>query len=281
MAWPAISIARAAYGDHPRGDAPLWRAGGFELLDLLANARYATTATFAAAAAAMLVSTILGALPTAALVASIAYSTRDLKAPPLRDVAARAVRAFGPMLVVLAVGAVVEGLLLGLGAIAGAIAGSALEHRAGEARAEQVGWIVFALFTLGGAFVGVTCDLARAAVVRFRVRGLAALRLGVNAVRRAPAVAFWSWAWRAIAGLALVGVGALVSDRLGGRGGAALVALGGLHQVVVVTRLALRASWLAKALRTVDGAHRVVRQDARAEADASSARSGAPSGPTS
>ncbi len=257
FAWPAISVVRAAYGDHPYGDAPLWNRGGFELLDLLANARYATSAVMGAMTAVFLASAVLGLLPTAALLASVAYSTRDLRAPPLRDVAVRALRAFRPMALVFVIAGLAEGVLLGAGLILGAIAASSFESRLGEARAEQISWIVFALFAALVAFVGVVSDLARAAIVRFRVRGVPAIRLALNAARRAPALAFWSWAWRAAAAATLVAIGALVADRVDGRGGMALLALAALHQLIVATRIALRASWLAKALRVVDDAHRV------------------------
>jgi hypothetical protein len=43
------------------------------------------------------------------------------------------------------------------------------------------------------------------------------------------------------------------------RGGAALFVLFALHQLMIGVRVALHASWLAKALRAVDYAHRVVR----------------------
>jgi hypothetical protein len=54
-------------------------------------------------------------------------------------------------------------------------------------------------------------------------------------------------------------MGALVAERIGGRGGATLFVLFALHQLVIGVRVAMHASWLAKALRAVDYAHRVVR----------------------
>ena len=54
-------------------------------------------------------------------------------------------------------------------------------------------------------------------------------------------------------------IGAVVASKIGGRGGGALLALTAIHQLVVLTRVALRASWLAKALRLVDKAHRVTK----------------------
>jgi len=67
---------------------------------------------------------------------------------------------------------------------------------------------------------------------------------------------WWSWAWRMLASVAPVLTGAAVAERLGGRGGVALVVLFALHQCVVVVHVGLRASWLAKALRAVDVALR-------------------------
>jgi hypothetical protein len=77
-------------------------------------------------------------------------------------------------------------------------------------------------------------------------------------LRREPLALTWSWAWRAAASLVPIVFGSLVAERLGGRGGLALVGLFGIHQTVVLSRVALRASWLAKAMRAVDGAHHVV-----------------------
>jgi hypothetical protein len=55
---------------------------------------------------------------------------------------------------------------------------------------------------------------------------------------------------------------AAVTGRLGSSGAFALFFLLVLHQSVVLARVALRASWLAKALRAVDGALRRVRDAA-------------------
>ena len=44
-----------------------------------------------------------------------------------------------------------------------------------------------------------------------------------------------------------------MAGKLGGHGGFDLVFLFVLHQSVIVVRVALRTSWLARALRAVDG----------------------------
>ena len=67
--------------------------------------------------------------------------------------------------------------------------------------------------------------------------------------RPAPVV---SWAWRALAALVPVASGRW-SGRLGGRGGSRCCARG-CHQAVVLARVALRVSWLARALRAADAA---------------------------
>ncbi len=129
----------------------------------------------------------------------------------------------------------------------------------GEARAEQLQGLVLALFLVAASAIGVAHDLARAAVVRFDVPGTRAVVLGSRTLRLAPLPLWWSWAWRALASVAPVVAVATVAGRLGARGAAALFFLFVLHQSVVLARVALRASWLAKALRAVDGALRRVR----------------------
>jgi hypothetical protein len=108
------------------------------------------------------------------------------------------------------------------------------------------------LFLGAASTIGVLLDLTRAAAVRLGVRALRGLVLGVAAFRHSPVRLWWSWAWRAAAGVAPVIVAAGIANRLGGRGGLALVALALAHQAVAFSRVALHASWLACALRAVD-----------------------------
>jgi len=153
----------------------------------------------------------------------------------------------------------VEALLVGLALVAVATVSSHSAGRLGDARADQLGWLV-GLVILGLAgVVGVLHDLARAASVRFRVRTIRACRCAMNAFLRNPTSMLWSWAWRAAAGWAPVAIGSLVAAKLGGHGGVALFALTIVHQLVALSRVAFRASWFATALRAVDHAHRVIR----------------------
>jgi hypothetical protein len=252
VALPAASVVRAAYADHPRGDAPLWAPGGLELVDLLLHEMHGVSAIVSTALACAAFAAVVGLLPMAALMTSITHATRDRRAPGLARVAPSAVRAFRPMLVVLVLTLVIQALVLGATALGAGALESSLTPRLGEARGQQIAAVVFAVgvVLLWGA--GIVQDLARAAVVRFRVSGLRAYAAGWTTIRRAPVATYWSWAWRALVAWAPVIVAAYVASRIGGRGGLALASLAALHQLVVVLRVALRASWLASALRLVD-----------------------------
>jgi hypothetical protein len=256
LAYPTSAWVRAAYGAHPEGDAPLWRPGALALFDLLARAQ-----VFSALGAHALLVTVVGALvgllPLAILVTSMAYATPERRAPRLGRVVARAAPRLPALVGLLVVTALTQTIVLGLGAAAaGALAGAT---SLGEARAQQLAGVVLLLFLLLLAMIGVVHDLARTAAIRFEVGPVTALRLALNAWRRGVATTLFSWGWRAAVAWAPVAMGAFVAHRLGGRTGLALLFLLVLHQLIVLSRIALRASWLAKALRLVDDAHRVIR----------------------
>jgi len=259
LAWPIASVVSGAYGRHPRGDAVLWDRGGFALVDLALRSTSALRALGASAAIVVLIAAIGGLFPASAALTSIAYTTRERTPPRLRDLVGRATRASRSFALLLLMTTILQALLLGAGYWFGSVATYYVTPRAGVVRGEEVGWIVIALFGVLALVCGVTQDLARAAVVRFRVEGVHGFALGMNVVRRGAVAVVWSWAWRGGVGAALLVVGSVVAERFGGQGGGALVALAVVHQSIVVARVALRASWLAKALRAVDNAHRVVR----------------------
>jgi hypothetical protein len=257
--WPAASLVRAVYGSDPRGDTPLWTPGGHALLDFMLHEQHGLRAASTGATLVLVAGAVAGLVPMAALMTSMAYGTRERRVPGFVRCVTEGLRHFRPMMVLLVVTAVLQALVVGLGAAAGSIVESWAHVSMGEARAEQLQVLVLAVFLLGASVIGVAHDLARAAVVRFGVSGARAVLLGTRTLRLAAAPLWWSWAWRALASVApIVGVAA-VAGRLEGRGGAALLFLLVLHQSVVLARVALRASWLAKALRAVDGALRRLR----------------------
>jgi len=258
VALPTAAAVASSYGRHPSGDAPLWQPGGLPLIDLLADGSGAVRETLVLAALLVFVAGIVDLVPLGALVASVGYVTRDRRSPPMSAAIARATAAFPTFAALFAMASLAEGALVGGAILVSTHLAALTLAKLGEARSDQIAWLA-ALAILGlAAVVGVLHDLARAAAVRFRVRAFRAWGLALNSFTRAPAAVLWSWAWRGLAGWVPVATAALVATRYGGRGGGPLVALFVVHQLVLVARVAFRASWLAAALRAVDSAHRVI-----------------------
>jgi hypothetical protein len=253
-AWPAASLARAVYGNDPRGDAPLWAPGAHALVDLLWHEGHGLSAAVGSAEVVLAFAAIAGLVPMAGVMFAIAYATRERRPAGLVSGLAGALRVFPAMALLLVLVALAQALVVGAGLVAASFAEGSTHAGLGEARAQQVEGLVGLLFLVASSVLGVVHDLARAVVVRFRVRGLAALKLAAWTFRLAPASLWWSWAWRAGAAWAPVLVAAGVAERVAGRGGFALFFLALLHQAVVLSRLALHTSWWAKALRSVDSA---------------------------
>jgi hypothetical protein len=258
VGWPAAGLAHAAWSGDAHGDAPLWAPGGHALADWLWRDQHALTELSHGAALVLVVGAVAGLVPVAALLVALAYATRDRLPPGFTRCMAEGFRAFRPMIVLLAMATLLQALTLA----AGALVAGGVEHAThgwlGEARAQQLEALVFLVFLAAVSFVGVAHDLGRAAVVRFGVGGIRGFALGARTLRLYPVSTWWSWAWRALASLAPVLAVAAVAGRIGGEGGVALVFLGVMHQAVVGARVALRASWLARALRGVDGTLRRV-----------------------
>jgi len=266
IAWPLTRAVAHAYGSHPDGDGVLFRAGSLELGDFLMNGfrmGYAGPALASHLTILLPAALVLGLLPLAALMASMAHATRDRHAPRLRQLWPYVGSSFWPMAILLVVaGLAIAGLGAGAIALGSAIASSYAggTHAGGEPRASWLGVCVAAIGLLLPCFVGIMHDMARAAIVRFRVTAVRSVVLAWKTIARHPVRECWSYLWRAGVSLALVALGALVATRLGGRPGVALFTVFVMHQLIVLSRVALRASWLANALRSVDSAHRIQRE---------------------
>jgi len=250
-ACPFVTLAQAVYGRAPAGDAPLWREGGLALLDALWHEAHGATAAARTAAAILIAGSVAGLVPLGCLLATMIHragGSGPLGLPRALLRAGQAFPAFAILLVLLGLG---QGLAAA-GAWAAQSLGEAWTRGAlGEARAQQFGVGLALPFALSVAVLGVLHDLSRAAALRFRLPALPALVTAGRALRRHPAAVVWAWAWRSGASLLPVAGGAAVAARLGGRGGTALVVLALAHQAAAASRVALRASWLARALRAV------------------------------
>jgi hypothetical protein len=250
-AWPAAALVRSAYGRNPQGDAALWDPGALPLLGLLAREANGVRAALGEAAVILIVGAFIGLVPLAALMASMAHATTDggrIGAARAIERAVRALRPFVRLLVIVAIG---QGLILLLAFLLGEGMEGWTRGPFGEARSQQ------AAIALGGAVavfalaLALVHDLGRAVVIRRGLHAVHALSVGTGIFRRAPLALGWAWGWRAMASLVPVGLVGVLAGMLGGRGGVALLGLAALHQGVVFTRVALRASWLARALRAV------------------------------
>jgi len=251
-AYPGAALVGAAYGNDPRGDAPLGAPGAHALLDLLRTDIHGVGAAAAGAALVAVAAVFAGLMPLAALMTAMAHATHGghrLGASRAIGGATVVVRALAGLFVAVGTAEVLAGAAaVGIGEVAA----SAAHGWLGEARSQMLGIAIGAASLLPACALGIVHDLARAAVVRLQIGTLPGWIAGFRAFRGAPFSFAWSWAWRAAAGLAPVALVALFADRLSWRGGLALLAMTVLHQSVALIRVALRASWLSKALRTVD-----------------------------
>lgn len=286
VATPVHEWARRAWGAHPDGDAVLFAPGGRDLLMWLGQEDAGLSVTARTTLVLLVVGAVLLQLPFGALVASLAFGREVAAAPsePPGDDAEEApapapvvrslrlatalkvgVGAWLPLAALLAFSALLSVIVLSLGAIVSSLVEHSLTASLGDARAFTVRLVVFALFAALAAVLGVVVDLARAAVVRevgvsaavgaasspgwsTMLRGL---RTGMTTARRSLGRATLGWTGRAVVGVALVAIGYVTATALGGRGGAALTGLFLVHQGVVLGRVALRASWMARALALV------------------------------
>jgi hypothetical protein len=255
---PLASLAKDAFGADPRGDAVLWAPGARELLSFATRELHGLGAIATAGVGVLLLGAVAGLVPMAATMTAIAYATRDRKAAGLIRSVGEGLLQFPAMALLLLLASISQGILIAAGLAAGSIVEAWTHSGLGEARAQEIEGLVLLVFVAAVGAIGVAHDLARAAVVRFKVSGGRGLMLGARTFRLAPVALSWSWAWRSLASLAPIVAAAWAADRLGGRGGIALVALLVLHQAVVLARVSLRTSWLARALRAVDTALRRV-----------------------
>ncbi len=249
---PAASLARAAYGNDPRGDAALWAPGGRALLDFLWHEQHALAVAGSLAEVVLFAALVAGLVPTAAALVSLCFANRDGRRAGFVRSFAEGLKSFPALLLLL----VAAGVLLAILALCGFAADEVVEswcHGAwGDATAQTVGAAAVLPVLVAASVVLVVQDMARAAVVRFTAGAWRGLAVGIGAFLRAPLALWWAWAWRGLASLLPVAAVAFVVDG-GTRGWPGLLLwLALAHQAVVFVRVVLRVSWWARALRSVD-----------------------------
>jgi hypothetical protein len=261
VATPVHAWAKRVWGSHPDGDAVLWAPGGRELMSWFGALDPALAVSTRTSLLLLFAGAMIAQIPLGALLVSLASERDGGRALRLSDALARGVGLWLPLSVVLFVASGLCALVLGVGVAAGIAVDRALIPSAGDARAFTIELVVVALFGVLALAVGVFGDLVRAAVASDSVasqaprsswsRLVSATKRAAQVGRRGFVRALGAWAWRAVVSVGLLAAGSLAADALGGRGGALLVALWLVHQAVVLGRTALRASFLARALRLV------------------------------
>ncbi len=247
-AWPVYGVARAAYGNHPEGDQVLFRPGALELADLVIGREGTLTALAPAVAAFLVLGALLAHLPHGAVLAHMAFS-RGERPLGIKAAYRRGREAFFPLLSVTLLSLVVKGILITCGALAASGLASLLASKLDDRSRDLVELGALSPFLGLVVVVGVVADVGQATIARRQVGALRGLRLGLRAFRARKAYALGSWASRALGAVLLYTAAALIVTRLGVAAfGASLVA----HQAAALGRAALRASWLARALRLVD-----------------------------
>jgi hypothetical protein len=259
-AWPVVAVVRSVYGSHPHADAILWEPGGLALLDLLVRSLPLSGALLAHLAVVAIFVAFIGVLLASALFVCIGFGDPDGGSPGLRRALLASLPAFGPSAAIFATALVFEASLAAASLTLAGLAATGFERSLGDVAADGVALSLVGVCAAAAAVAGVLQDVARAAIVRTGT----GVREGVRTALRALSTSLiWSWGWRAVASVVPIGFGALLAERLGGRGGFSLTLLFAVHQAVILARTALRASWLARAMRAVDAVSRPLHTHAR------------------
>lgn len=264
LATPIHAWAKQVWGSHPEGDAVLFRPGGYELVGWLLDGGAALRVVAESSWMLLSVSVLLGQLPLASLLVALVSGRgpRALRPDGLSTFRA-ALALLVPFVITLFLTLLLQGIVIFAGLFVADKAADAIAASVGEAPAFAVQATIAALFVLLAGWVSAEADVARAAmaiehVSRATLDGSRAgtfglLRRGLQATLRASVRtrlrAFGAWLSRVLLGLLAIGAGSLLADRIGGQGGGVLIALALVHQLIVLGRTALRASWLARAAR--------------------------------
>ena len=254
LATPIIdAIDATGLGRHPRGDAALFEPGGlllFEVVRLLLNAFSSVAET---TVMLLMVAGFAGLVPLSALLVALAYEGR-LRFLPWSSKAL----AHFPAFALLSGGAwLIQGALLVLAVLVFSGVHAALNQRVDERTTDLGAVAAGGVVLLALLLTTLLHDLARAAAVRRELRAGAALALGLRAARRQPGKALVAWLGPALLSLLVVLLAALAVDRIAvDRGGSGRVTSAWVvHQLAAFALVALRAVWLAAALRLVDAAN--------------------------
>ena len=247
VAAPWSTVLRGTVAGYPRGDAELFDRGGIMLVETLRLARFGAPAATTASGIAVVLTGALGLLPFAVLIAGLGRKGR-VRASFL---AARAVRPLGTLTLLWGLGFAAQAIFGALLGVLGVKLIGALHLAArGEALAHVVLGAVVLLVLLP---IGVARDLAAVSAVNDETRFYTSSSRAVGVLRRAFGRAIGGYLVRALLGLAILLAALWIPSLLRAPDAPPATAIPfAVHQLAIVIAIALRASWLASAIRLLD-----------------------------
>lgn len=244
VAAPVAATVSLIVSRDPRGDLLLWQPGGVWLLEVARLLRTSAMAFAAVGGVAALLAAAVGLVPLAVLLAGLGR-----RGPlSLAWLLGRAGAHLGTLATLFGLALAAQGLVLAIVVLATESVAMTMQARPAVDVLRAVGWAL-ALALVAAA--GVVHDLARAAAVGADCDLYAALTRAVDVAAAAPVRLLAAYAWRGALSLCALALAAWLAARVGVATRGALVTTAVVHQAGVVLAVALRASWLAAALRAV------------------------------
>ena len=247
LAAPWSAIVHGTVAGYPRGDAELFDRGGIMLLEALRLTRFGAPAAMTSSALVLVLVGAIGLLPFAALIAGLGREGR-VRAPFL---AARAVRPIGTLTLVWGLSFAAQAVVAALVTVLGVkLVGAFHLAERGEALANLV---VAAVVLLALLPIGVARDLALVSAVNDETRFYTSSSRALQVLRRAFARTIGAYLVRSLAALAILLAALCLPSLLRAPDAPPAAAIPfAIHQLALVLAVALRASWLASAIRLLD-----------------------------
>ncbi len=240
---PMVGVLSSETRRLGRGDAVLFDPGGLFLLEAVRRHAETWLGMLPVCAWIVVLTSYFGLLPLGALVHALNRRGRVTVA----ELTGAAGRYFARYSVLWCLA------LLAMGAVAGitslALLAMPVQRGTGSVMVVAGVLVLLGLATVGA--LGIVHDLARAAAVRFDLGAERSLRVGMQAMAEQPLRIAFAWGWRAAMASAWIAAAAFVCGRASLSTRLDVLAVFVVHQFVAAVLVALRASWLARALRFV------------------------------
>jgi len=245
LAWPLASlVAASGIGAHPNGDRSLFENGGYLLLDLLRAQGGALLAT----TRGLLPSWCFGLLLTGGTNAALWVALNESGPFRAAELCRRALTELPRLLLVGGAATLAQLALCLLGASLASAVPESLARPISLTLTQGGVWLVTAV--LVGAIGGLS-DVTKAALVRHRARPGEALARALGSSRRRPLGVYFGWLPYAMISLGAAVLGAELTEvcDVSGPGAWRVASVFALHQLVILSGVAARAAWFARALR--------------------------------